>query len=413
MLSGSMARKPCIATVEDEIARGTSCSAIRIIDGILEHALSLRTSDVHFDPTVEGMIVRVRIDGLLREIQHIPLHMRDEVITRIKILAHVRTDEHFAAQDGRFSFHKQEGERVDIRVSILPTLHGENCVLRLLMNGADQFTLISLGFSHENRMIIERIARRPHGMILLTGPTGSGKTTTLYSLLKMLHSPSISIITIEDPVEYSIPGINQIPIHTRTGMTFGSSLRSVLRQDPDIIMVGEIRDAETAHIAVNAALTGHLLLSTMHTNDAPTAIPRLLDLKVDDFLIASTLNLVVAQRLVRRICSGCKTEYHMSSGECESLKRLLPDGTLIERNNTFIGKGCAACEGIGYRGRIGIHEVMEMTPLLRAHLSLKGTADSLRESAKREQMIPMVVDGWNKVQQGLTTSAEIIRMWYE
>ena len=260
--------------VEQELQKGAELSVIRLMDMLIERAQSARASDIHLDPRVDGMMVRLRIDGVLQDTHHLPVGIQNEIISRIKILCGLRTDEHQAAQDGRFRVMLENGSSIDVRVSIMPTYYGENANLRLLSDQAEEFTIETLGFTPENREKILRAISKPHGMILATGPTGSGKTTTLYTLVKMLNSPGVSIITVEDPIEYSISGINQIQINTRTGLTFANGLRSMLRQDPNIIMVGEVRDMETAGLAVNTALTGHLVLSTLHTNDAPTSTKR-------------------------------------------------------------------------------------------------------------------------------------------
>ena len=295
----------------------------------------------------------------------------------------------------------------------MPTYHGENAVLRLLSDQAEEFTLETLGLTPENRAKILRAINKPHGMILATGPTGSGKTTTLYTLVKMLNVPAVSIITVEDPIEYSISGINQIQINPRTGLTFANGLRSILRQDPNIIMVGEIRDTETAGLAVNTALTGHLVLSTLHTNDAPTTLPRLLDMKIEPYLIASTVNIAIGQRLVRRICKQCKEERPMTSAEAGSLSEIM-SAELIELPGVFYaGSGCEACAGTGYRGRAGIHEVMEIDNDIREAILHKTSAREIRDVAIRQGMTPLVVDGFHKAAQGLTTIEEVLRTRYE
>ncbi len=321
----SPACHPPIATsgVTAELAKGTGVSIINLVNCLLEEAHRSRASDIHIDPTHVGLKVRFRIDGVLRDACTLPPGVHDEVISRIKILSGLRTDEHQAAQDGRFRTNVN-GANVDIRVSVVPTYYGENAIMRLLPEAVDEHSLESLGFTPGNREKILAAIKKSHGMILVTGPTGSGKTTTLYTVVKMLNSPDVSILTIEDPVEYAVSGVNQIPVNARTGLTFATGLRSMLRQDPNIIMVGEIRDAETASIAVNTALTGHLLLSTLHTNDAATTLPRLLDMKVEPYLIASTVNIAVAQRLVRRVCQACKETRPMTEAERAALADLLP-----------------------------------------------------------------------------------------
>src|SRR3990170_1068963 len=291
-------------------------SIISLVDALMVHAFNSNASDIHIDPEETGVRIRLRIDGVLQDAFAFPKEIQSEVITRIKVLSGLRTDEHQAAQDGRFKISISDIGYVDFRVSIAPTYYGENTVLRILSERT-QLNLDQLNFSKRDLEAVRKAIRKPYGMILATGPTGSGKTTTLYSIIKELSTPEISIITIEDPIEYSIKGIDQIQVNPQTGLTFAQGLRSILRQDPNIIMVGEIRDQETAGIAVNAALTGHLVLSTLHTNDAATAIPRLIDMKVEPFLVASTVNLIIAQRLIRKICDMCKIPLTVPQSELE------------------------------------------------------------------------------------------------
>ncbi len=316
--------------VEEELKKGTDVSIIGLIDSLIDYAYNSRASDIHIDPEEKRLRVRLRIDGILNDAFILPKDIHSEVITRIKVLSGLRTDEHQAAQDGRFRNEIKEGPPVDIRVSIAPTFYGENAVLRLLVEKAEKFTFEILGFSEEDKNKVLKAIKKPYGMILATGPTGSGKTTTLYTILKILNTKEVSIITIEDPIEYAIEGIDQIQVNSRTGLTFASGLRSILRQDPNIIMVGEIRDEETARIAVNAALTGHLLLSTLHTNDAATALPRLFDMHIEPFLIASTVNIVLGQRLVRRICSNCKVNKALSIDGLKTLSEVVPPEILTK-----------------------------------------------------------------------------------
>ena len=387
-------------------------SVISVLDSIIENAHAIGASDIHFDPSALGLIVRMRVDGELREMQVLPNNAQCEMIARIKILTHLRTDEHQSAQDGRFCFVTAGGESINVRVSIMPTYHGENCVMRLLVEREGNATLERLGFSSAHCDILTRAIANPYGMILMTGPTGSGKTTTLYTLIKMLNTSATAIVTIEDPIEYSIHGINQIQLNRRTGVTFANGLRGIVRQDPNVIMVGEIRDAETAGIAVNAALTGHLLLSTLHTNDAASAIPRLLDLKIEGYLIASTLSVVVAQRLIRRICPLCKTQRTTTAADAASLRLLAPNEETLPHKICY-GKGCDACNGTGYSGRIGIHEVIEVKGALRDAVLQCASADTLRAIALHEGMTPMTLDGFHKIASGDTTIEEVLRMRYE
>lgn len=398
--------------IEEELSKKGEVSVVRLVDALIRCAALSRASDVHLDPYQNGVKIRLRVDGVLRDVREIPKAIHDEVISRIKILCGLRTDEHQAAQDGRFRL-SEEDLNVDVRVSIVPTYHGENAVLRLLADNAEEYTLETLGFTKENQEKLLRAIEKPYGMILATGPTGSGKTTTLYTLVKMLNKPGVSIITIEDPIEYSIKGINQIQVNGRTGLTFVNGLRSMLRQDPNIIMVGEIRDQETAGLAVNTALTGHLVLSTLHTNDAPTTLPRLLDMKVEPYLIASTVNIAIGQRLVRRICEHCKEERPLSDAEAKSLSEVIP-GMRFKPNAVFYtGKGCEKCGGTGYHGRAGIHEVMEIDTAIMEAILRKASASELRKIAIERGMVPMVVDGFAKAEAGVTTVEEVLRMRHE
>ncbi len=398
--------------LEEEIAIGAESSVVSLIHLFIEHAYLMQASDIHFDPQSDSLRVRVRVDGVLQDSHSIPKYLLNACISRIKILAGLRTDEHQSAQDGRFRYVTPEGVAIDVRVSIAPTYHGENAVLRLLADQREQFSLTSLGFNPENIEKIERAIRKPYGMILATGPTGSGKTTTLYTILKILNTADVSIVTIEDPVEYAIDGIEQIPVNDRTNLSFSSGLRSILRQDPNIIMVGEIRDKETAGLSVNTALTGHLLLSTLHTNDAATTLPRLLDLKVEPYLIASTVNVAIGQRLVRKICDKCKAEYEPTKAELKSIAHLMPED--MENTRKFYrGKGCDACNGTGYSGRVGIHEVMEIEKEIREAILAKKSSTVLNEIARKNGMQTMVEDGLEKAAQGVTTIEEVLRIFYE
>jgi type II secretory ATPase GspE/PulE/Tfp pilus assembly ATPase PilB-like protein len=399
-------------TVKNELAKGQMASVVKLVAFMVEEAHGLRASDIHLEPQDESIRVRYRIDGWLKDYHNLPLRMHSEVISRIKILAGLRTDEHQAPQDGRFRL-VLEARPLDIRVSVAPTYYGENAVLRLLSDKAGSFTLGTLGFSSENSRKIEEAAKRPYGMILATGPTGSGKTTTLYTLLKTLNTEETSVITIEDPVEYAIDGIQQIPVNSRTGLTFASGLRSILRQDPNIIMVGEIRDPETAGIAVNAALTGHLMLSTLHTNDAATTLPRLLDMKVESYLIASTVNVAIGQRLVRQICPNCKTSRNITLAEVKSLSGVIPAKILEKQDKFYYGKGCDKCSNTGYLGRLGIHEVLVPDEALREAILKKAAAGEINKVAVEGGMLTMIEDGLMKAQKGITTIEEVLRILYE
>ena len=388
-------------------------SMIKLIEAVVQAASDARASDIHLDPSLDGVHVRMRIDGVLHEECVFPLSIHNEAIARLKILSSMRTDEHQAAQDGRFRMMLMDERNVDIRLSIIPTYYGENAVMRLLADQSEEYTLASLGFTKENQEKIMRAIRQPHGMILATGPTGSGKTTTLYTLVKMLKVPGVSIITIEDPVEYSIEGINQIQVNQRSDLTFANGLRSMLRQDPNIIMVGEIRDVETAGLAVNTALTGHLVLSTLHTNDAPTTLPRLLDMKVEPYLIASTVNIAISQRLLRKICPHCKSLKKLTLAEEMSLSQIMPTDLLMQHADFYHGRGCERCGDTGYHGRIGIHEVIVLDAALRDAILRKASANELRDIAIAHGMTPIVMDGFYKAAAGVTTIDEVLRMRYE
>ncbi len=397
--------------IKEELKNGVDISIINLVDLLINHAQKLRASDIHIDPSPENVKVRFRIDGVLQDIFSLPRAIQSEIISRIKILTGLRTDEHQAAQDGRFRAAIEGQGLIDIRVSIMPTYYGENAVLRLLSDSAESFTLETLDFSEANLAKIIQALQKPFGMILATGPTGSGKTTTLYAMIKRLNTKDISILTIEDPIEYAIEGIEQVQVNARTGLTFANGLRSFLRQDPNIIMVGEIRDIETAGLAVNTALTGHLLLSTLHTNDASTTLPRLLDMKVESYLVASTVNIAIAQRLVRRICPACKTKRPITKAECQSLLPIFPSNPDI--GFVYFGKGCEQCNNSGYLGRLGIHEVLVLDNEVREAILRKASASEIKNIAIKNGMATMAEDGFLKAKSGLTTINEIIRVFHE
>lgn len=401
-------------TIEQELAKGADVSIISLVDCLIEKAHVTRASDIHVDPTLSDVRVRFRIDGVLQEAYRFPKDIHNEVVSRIKVITGLRTDEHAATQDGRFRLMFPESEEfVDIRVSIAPTYHGENVVMRLLSDKAESFTLESLGFSKEDADKVRKAIKRPTGMILATGPTGSGKTTTLYTLVKMLNNKEVSIVTLEDPIEYAISDIEQIQVNSQAGLTFANGLRSLLRQDPDIIMVGEIRDPETAAIAVNTALTGHLLLSTLHTNDSATTLPRLLEMKVEPYLVASTVNIAVAQRLVRKICEMCKTELPISPAYEEALKELKVREPLKAGEKMYKGRGCEHCNQSGYRGRVCINEVLVADGDIRDAILRKASAAELKDIAIRNGMTTMLEDGFKKIRAGETTVEEVLRVVHE
>ena len=398
--------------IRTEILRENYLSIINLVNYLVELAYNLKASDMHIVPTANFLRLRLRVDGSLHDEAPLPKIIHSEIISRIKILSNLRTDEHQVSQDGRFCTNLS-GSNIDIRVSIVPTYYGEDVVLRLLVNNSQDFDLNVLGFSELSIEKIMKSVSRPHGMILVTGPTGSGKTTTLYTILKILNIPEVSIITIEDPIEYSIEGINQIGVNSKTGLTFANGLRSVLRQDPNIIMVGEIRDQETAGLAVNTALTGHLVLSTLHTNDAATTLPRLFDLKVEPYLIASTVNLVIGQRLVRKICTKCIKEIDSKKEIIDSLKGFVPSDVLSKKATFYKGDGCQECNFTGYRGRVCINEVLFLDNEIRRIINTKATVDEIRNQARMQGMKSIIEDGFNKASSGITTIEEILRVLHE
>jgi len=400
--------------VEVELERGEELSVTNLVNCLVEHATSIRASDIHIDPAENTVRLRLRVDGVLHDSYALPKGRYAEVISRIKVLSGLRTDEHQAAQDGRFRTKIEGVGPIDVRVSIIPTYHGENAVLRLLGDTSDeQFSLESLGYNPEDLKKIKKAIKKPYGMILCTGPTGSGKTTTLYSILKQLNDSEVSIVTIEDPIEYAVEGIEQIQANPKHGLTFASGLRSILRQDPNIIMVGEIRDRETAGIAVNTALTGHLLLSTLHTNDASTTLPRLLDMGIEAYLVASTVNVTIGQRLVRKICPHCKVEKVLSDEEKMSLKDALPSEDIENGNTYYQGEGCDKCSKTGYRGRVSISEVLVVDDEIRDAILRKESATTIKQIARRNGMTTMTEEGFRKAREGLTTIEEILRVIHE
>jgi type IV pilus assembly protein PilB len=407
-----LAEKPDLST-EDALKE---LPIVNIVDTLLLYAYQAGASDLHIEPREKEALVRFRIDGILHDIVRYPKYMHDLIVTRLKIMAKLRTDEHFAAQDGKIR-SVFEGETVDIRINVVPIIEGEKVVMRLLTERGKHFYLESIGLSDEDVDRIGRAMKKPFGMILATGPTGSGKTTTLYAVLKVLNTPEVNITTIEDPIEYDIPGVSQIQVNPKTGITFASGLRAIVRQNPDIIMVGEIRDEETAGIAVNSAMTGHLVLSTLHTNNAATALPRLLDMKIEPFLIASSVNLIVAQRLVRKICPRCVRSSSLDAAEARK-QQLSEDliGRLFgkkKRLTVYSGAKCALCRHTGYLGRIGIFEALEISEPVRALIMKRANADEIEREAVRQGMTTMLEDGVKKVLAGLTTIEELLRIMHD
>lgn len=400
---------------EDLVKMSEFVPIIKITDSILEYAMTSGASDIHIERQEEKVLIRYRIDGILRDITTLPKELHEALVARIKILSSLQIDIHFSPQDGRFKF-ELEDDKIDIRVSIMPTFYGEKIVMRLLKAAATLVSFLDLGLSEDGQKKVKESIKRTFGMILVTGPTGSGKTTTLYTMVHLLNSPGVSIATIEDPIEYDVQRINQTQVNPKAGITFSNGLKSLMRQNPDIIMVGEIRDADTVDISLNAAMTGHLLLSTLHTNDAPTAIPRLIDMGGEPFLIASTLNAVVAQRLVRKICSSCIYSYAPSPEILDSIKiQLEVHGQKNPKlpSQLFKGKGCNICGFTGYHGQIGIFEIMEVTPNIRKIITSEVSIDKIRETARMEGMASIFEDGLDKAEKGITTIEEVMRVTME
>ena len=400
--------------IEVQGSRVEDVSVIKLVDDLFNYAYNNHASDIHIEPEDKEINIRFRIDGILYDVLSLPKTILNIIISRIKILAKLRTDETRKAQDGKVLTHI-DGEKIDIRVSIIPTTQGEKAVLRLLSSKGKYFDLQDLGMSSHDMNIVNRAVKKPYGMILSTGPTGSGKTTSLYSLIKILNNRDINICTIEDPVEYDLEGVNQIQVDPKTNLTFADGLKSLLRQDPDIIMVGEIRDKETANIAVNSAMTGHLVLSTLHTNDAATSLPRLLDMKVEPFLVASTVNIIIAQRLLRRVCMKCIVSYTLDDKEMNDLRKDIDidkfiNLKVVKNIRLYKGKGCDSCNNTGYSGRIGIFEILEMKNGIKDLVLEKADADKIKNQAIANGMITMSEDGFNKVISGMTSLEELLRV---
>lgn len=405
---------------------------IRIVDTLLKHAILESASDIHIEPEEKDVHVRYRIDGVLHEAMTLPHDVAQGIVARIKVLSNLKLDEHRLPQDGRFKIEKDD-YKIAFRVSILPVFDGEKIVMRLLDESSKGLTLEKMGLHPHALEIIQREINKPNGMILVTGPTGSGKTTTLYTMMDILNTPEVNVSTVEDPVEYRMPRVNQTQVQPKIGMTFAAALRSLLRQDPDIIMVGEIRDEETLEIAMHAAMTGHLVLSTLHTNSAAATLPRMLDMGAEPFLIASTVNVVIAQRLVRRLCVECRQEYKMDAKEVETLgksydveeifgflqkdsvsKKYLKDVKTWSDITFYKANGCDQCGGEGYRGRQGIYEVLEMDTDVRKLVTQDGTTtEMIDDQAKKNGMASMVTDGFIKMIQGVTSLEEVMRVTKE
>lgn len=395
---------------------------IRIVDTLIKHAILERASDIHIEPTDKDVVVRYRVDGILRDAMTLPKSAASGIVARIKVLSNLKLDECRLPQDGRFKVESEQW-KYSLRVSTLPVFYGEKIVMRLLSESAKAYPLEKLGFRGEGLEKIKKTLRKTMGMILMTGPTGSGKTTTLYSMMDVLNEPGVNISTIEDPIEYQMPRVNQTQVNAKIGLTFAAGLRTLLRQDPNIIMVGEIRDNETASLAINAALTGHLVLSTLHTNTAAGAIPRLIDMEAEPFLIASTINVVIAQRLIRCLADS-REEYYLKDADvrhlenyCDTAKilKMLKEQDAISAKSTwktipFFRPRPDKDSPDGYKGRVGIHEVLEVTPKIKELIVKNATADEVQEQAVKEGMVTMFEDGFVKAAQGKTSIEEVLRV---
>jgi type II secretory ATPase GspE/PulE/Tfp pilus assembly ATPase PilB-like protein len=399
-----------LATRFSDIIKSGQRIAPEIVDEIIKDALAYHASDIHFEPQTDKVTVRFRVDGALREAGDLPKEYFENILNRIKVESGMRIDEHLTAQDGALQ-RKTDTYTTDLRVSLVPTVNGEKVVMRVLSSYVQGFGLTDIGLDDAHRNMIATYAAKPFGMILTVGPTGSGKTTTLYSVLKLLHKPNVNITTIEDPVEYKIAGINQIQVREQTTMTFAKGLRAIVRQDPDIILVGEIRDRETAEISVNAALTGHLLLSTFHANDAATAVPRLIEMGIEPFLLASTLEVVIAQRLVRHICNNCRYSMPVK----DALATLPPGVADLSsyfgaNDSLYGGKGCNVCNNSGFNGRTALFEFLEVTPEMQELILKTPSTSEIEALARKQGSLPMFEDGISKVKSGQTTLEEVVRV---
>lgn len=408
---------------QDEISRlvefrvGTNGNIIELVDLILSYSFKEQASDVHIEPGKDESVVRFRVDGILHKVLSLPKDMHSAVIARFKILANLKIDDYRHPQDGRIEMDKFSD--ISLRISTMPTLHGEKVALRVLDDSHKDLAVRNLGFSEEHEKILLRNIEKPFGMIITSGPTGSGKTTTLYGVLNVLAKDRINISTLEDPIEYSFKGVNQVQINPRANLTFASGLRALLRQDPDIIMVGEIRDSETAIMAGEAALTGHLVLTTLHTNDAPSVITRFLEMKVEEFTIGSTINVIIAQRLVRKVCQHCSKKEKINEtilNKIKERKDILDALKLMKKNinniakeSFSIGKGCDACMNTGYRGRIGIFEMLEISKSIHDLILERSSSEKIRNEARKHGFKDMIVDGLEKVFAGTTTLEEVLR----
>ena len=414
------------SSVDDALKKmAEEVPVIRVVDTLLEYAVFEKASDIHIEPQENSVVVRYRIDGVLHDVMTLPKVIQAAIVARIKVLTNLKIDEHRLPQDGRFKIEK-DVYKFSLRVSTIPIFDGEKVVIRLLDESSKAMTLDELGFEKNSFEVINNNIKKPHGMLLVTGPTGSGKSTTLYTVLSMLNTKSVNISTIEDPVEYRIVGANQMQVNPKIGLTFDIGLRALLRQDPNIIMIGEIRDRETAEEAVHAAMTGHIVFSTLHTNSAAAALPRLLDIGVEPYLIASTINAVLAQRLVRVICKDCQValkledvvveglskEFHMDKLLSVLVKEGLAPAKIksIKELKFFKGQGCDKCGNTGYKGRLGIHEILEVTPGVAQMIMEHKSAQEIQDQAEKDGMVLMWEDGFIKALKGITTIDEIVRV---
>jgi type IV pilus assembly protein PilB len=392
-------------------SRSKDAPITKLVDLLIEYAYFNKASDVHIEPRVTDSLTRFRIDGVLHDVLVLPKDLHAQVITRIKVLSKLRTDEHLSAQDGKLQI-KLDEELLDVRVSIVPVVQGEDAVLRLLSSKSRQFSLSDLGMPAADLEKIKSAYQKPFGMVLVTGPTGSGKTTSIYAILKILNTREKNIATIEDPVEYEMKGLTQIQVNAKTNLTFADGLRSILRQDPDIIFVGEIRDEETADIAINSAMTGHLVLSTLHTNDASTALPRLIDMKIEPFLVASSVNVIIGQRLIRKICGNCRVSY---TKDRAALTKHFSEKVITKffgeskEIRMYTGKGCEVCHTTGYTGRVGIFEILVITEEIEKLITAKADGEVIKKKAIEEGMTTMFEEGLAKVQEGVTSIEEVLR----
>ncbi len=423
---GLTASKEGISELDNSLQKmAEEIPVIRVVDTLLEYAVFEKASDIHIEPQENAVTVRYRIDGVLHDVMTLPKVIQAAIVARIKVLSNLKIDEHRLPQDGRFKIEK-EGYKFSLRVSTIPIFDGEKVVIRLLDESAKASSLEDLGFQKSALEAIIRNVKKPHGMLLVTGPTGSGKSTTLYTVLSMLNTKSVNISTIEDPVEYRIAGTNQMQVNPKINLSFAIGLRALLRQDPNIIMIGEIRDQETAEEAVHAAMTGHLVFSTLHTNSAAAALPRLLDIGVEPYLVASTLNAVLAQRLVRVICKDCSAPMDIDQTTADALSKLfhlerlvpvmLKEGVVSSKVKEFTdlkffkGQGCDKCNHSGYKGRTGLHEILEITPTVSDMIMQKKNSSEIQDEGEKNGMVLLWQDGFIKAIQGITTIEEILRV---